>query len=203
MKKFFSIILLTVAFIFISCSSAEDDFNGGNQTLKEKADSIISSTEWTYEIEGSRLTQKIPAVPFMSDSVKSDLYTLGARSKKSVPLYPKLPDFYELDLSLLGEEEKLLLISFCDALVKGLDASSFMEKSGIYSLTVFMYDLRMELGQKFFLDSYKAGKPAFFEDTYECPVRFFLKDSSYFDVLVYLCKRNENWKVSQVLLRGQ
>ena len=99
-------------------------------------------------------------------------------------------------------DARVVLDSFCKALVSGKDAESFFDAKNLYSLAIFRYDLRMELGNNFSLQSYVAGKPGSTKNVYECPVRFLLKNGYSFDTVVYVQKAEDVWKVSQITFRN-
>ena len=50
---------------------------------------------------------------------------------------------------------------------------------------------------------YIFGKNYDTETQSEMPVRFFLQDNNYFDLILYFTKTNENWKINQVQLLKQ
>ena len=202
MKKVFLVLILASALLASACSSREDSVQESSQTLRSEAMLLSSSTEWTSQIDASVLTGKIQGIKGGSPSVPQTTLTVNAVLESQPPVYPSLPGFYELDLSGMEADARTVLESFCKALVSGKDAESFMESKNLYSLAIFRYDLRMELGKNFSLQSYVAGKPASTKDVYECPVRFFVKGNSYFDAVVYVHKAGEEWKVAQIAFRN-
>ena len=202
MKKVFLVPILASAFFCASCSSHEVALAESSVTLRSEAELLSSSTSWTSQIDASVLSGKISGIKGGSPSLPQDTVRLNAVLDIQHPVYPSLPDFYELDLSTMEEDARVVLESFCGAMISGKGAESFFEEKNLYSLAIFRYDLRMELGKNFSLSSYVAGKPGSTKNVYECPVRFYLKDSSYFDTVVYVHKNNEAWKVGQISFRN-
>jgi len=202
MEKVFLVLILTSAFFFASCSDKDEVLAESSVTLRSEAERLCSSINWTSQLDASVLTGKISGIQGSSPSVPQNTVTFNAVLETQPPLYPSLPDFYDLDLSAMEESARLVLDSFCKALISGEKAEEFFEEKNLYSLAIFRYDLRMELGRNFSLHSYVAGKPGNTKNVYECPVRFYLKDDSYFDTVLYIQKTEDVWKVSQLAFRN-
>lgn len=202
MEKVFLVLILVSAFFCASCSSQNDSSSESRATLRSEAELLCSSTNWTSQIDASLLAGKVSGIPGVTASVPQDTFSLNAVLESMPPVYPSLPDFYELDLSGMEADARVVLDSFCKALVSGKDAETFFEAKNLYSLAIFRYDLRMELGKNFSLQSYVAGKPGSTKNVYECPVRFLLKNGYSFDAVVYVQKNEEAWKISQITFRN-
>ncbi|MFA6936635.1 MAG: hypothetical protein WCQ67_00220 [Treponema sp.] len=214
----------------MSCKNPNTaDTESTELNLRSTAESYSKKTEWTTEIEGEKLTAKIPAADGIESSLSAspqNIFMSGNESSYS-PVYPEITDFAILDTSALDSGALSTLDGFCNSITNNKDADSFIAKDQLYTLVLFLYDFKSE--EKPLFSSYVLGKPFISDDeTIECPARFYynkeilktapaadneqktepvekIKGSAYdnsLDVNLYLIKEESTWKINQISYKG-
>lgn len=227
---FLKIISISIIANFISCTNPNTtDTELTELNLRSTAKSYSSKTTWTNEIEGEKLTAKVPAADGIETSLSAspqNIFASGNESSYS-PVYPEITDFATLDTSSLDSGALSTLDGFCNSITNNKDAVPFIAKDQLYTLVIFLYDFKSE--EKPLFSSYVLGKPFIGDDeTIECPARFYYnkellptppaadkekkaetveksKGSAYdnsLDVNLYLIKEESTWKINQISYKG-
>lgn len=196
-------------------------------TLRTTTDAIEKNMQWTTELEGGRLTQKVVGIDGFESSIVAgpDIAFASGNEDAYAPVFPAIPGFSTLNTSMLDESALSLLDTFCTAITTGADADACMEKGHLYSLVLFLYDLDQKDGPLF--SSYVLGEPFKNDEVFQCPVRFYyasndkkeqpvaaglpipqdavpvdVKTGTVYepslDVYLYLVKEDSYWKIDQI-----
>ena len=192
--------------LFVSCTNPSQTSSLDDITLRKTAATIESELEWTSELESEVLTQDLKHSEGIEKSVKLDgrvVITTDESVYTSEKIYPYVKGFAPLNTNALSPAAREVLNGFCNAIVKGENASSFMETNAAYSLALFLYDIKdPEKEDKPVFADYLLGEP-FMGDAVQCPVRFFYSKSKSLlapslDVFVYLNFKDDRWRVCQI-----
>lgn len=126
------------------------------------------------------------------------------------PVYPSLEGFGSLDSTQLSPEAKSSVEKFVKSVISWNFDESLMEKTSIFSLVLFKYDIesgwKNSFGSEFPSDaekelfsSYYFGEPFVEEESLSLPVR--LKNSMGFVDIQLFIDKTENFKISQILIK--
>lgn len=202
------IFVLSVSlFLILSCSNASQNqnFSEDNENLKSVVLRMSQELQWTKELEKSRLSQKINPDEFESTKVLLSQSSIIAQEGgiPSSAVYPVIEGFTSLDISDTDPAIISIINKFFIAFSKSEECDSFMDKNSIYSLSLFLFDVK-ESGFSVKGLDWIIGRPFASDNAIEVPVRmqnrklfidvnFFMKpeEKSYKILDLEICKTGE------------
>ncbi len=201
---------LFIFFIFIcSCDNKLSFEEKELSTLKYSADKIERKFKWSNEIDGQILTDKIPDFSGLAKSAAKNVSSINviAPEYKKDPVFPEVFSFSNLDLSNYTKNTLAFVKNFASDFINNKSLETYFSDGKLYELKIFKYNLeKINEGQKTAFADYLLGSPFANENIFECPVRFFYKDtyiegqygSKSLDLLLYLKIEDNVCKISQI-----
>ena len=203
------------ALFFSSCAKkvgVVDD--GSSNTLRYQIEQMLDDFQWSEELEPGRLSEDVSRYGNISDKVRmSPLAILcsmpepasdGGESEiggAEGAVYPYIAGFGLLDVSKTPKTVLSSATGFCDSIVGGTDADSFVSKSCLYSLALFLRELESLKTDKKIpsVSSYVIASSFSAGTSYEVPVRFYDSEKKNFlDVALYFSEEAGSWKIDQI-----
>jgi hypothetical protein len=173
-------------------------------TMKSRISKEASEIVWTTEIEGERLSVDITKMNGISDKLKLSPEVLAV-SGAGDPLYPSFDDFGSLDISKLDSQAVKTVNGFCAAVSKGTEADSFLLQKAVYTLVLFLSDIKLQWpgypsefsDQNPLFVSWIPGEPFAGSADFIVPVRLRTADNCTLDLQLFL-DRNQDWKIERI-----
>lgn len=208
--KVFSLILLVLPFVFLSCSNSQTldvSFND-EDTLMAMAEKKNSVFLWTTELEELRLSKKIESVSGIDSKVNVSVELMALKTSPYV--YPIIDGFGELDDSGISSELSLRIERFIKGVCSWNLENIEVDKKYNFPFAAFVHDVENEWIEKFGEELPKEklfqkgvfSKPFVDDGGTSVPFRFTNK-KGFLDLLVVFDNRTDYVTDIQIMKWGR